>query len=111
MQLDKATNRLATPTCPDDYVSAFIAGTEPHETCDQGSGVAGFFSRLFGGGAKPVTPPPDQAQIQPAPAQDAAKDDANKKKGLFGKIAGIFKDDKSNTQTSKPPDGGEPAPH
>ncbi len=26
VQLDKATNRLATPTCPDDYVSAFVAG-------------------------------------------------------------------------------------
>ncbi len=52
VQLDKATNRLATPTCPDDYEVAFVAGTEPRETCDQQSGVAGFFSRFFGGGAE-----------------------------------------------------------
>ena len=34
VQLDKITNRLATPNCPDDYVSAFVAGTEPRDTCD-----------------------------------------------------------------------------
>ena len=49
VQLDKATNRLATPTCPDDYIAAFVAGTEPRETCDQQNGVAGMFSRIFGG--------------------------------------------------------------
>src|ERR1035441_84074 len=39
VQLDKITNRLATPTCPDDYVSAFVAGTEPRETCDAQEGM------------------------------------------------------------------------
>src|SRR5271163_1845897 len=63
VQLDKATNRLATPTCPDDYVSAFVAGTEPRETCDQQSAVAGFFNRFFGGGTKP-SPPPQAASGQ-----------------------------------------------
>jgi hypothetical protein len=48
----KLTNRLATPTCPDDYVSAFVAGTEPRDTCDQQSGVAGLFSRVFGANPK-----------------------------------------------------------
>ena len=55
VQLDKATNRLATPTCPDDYTSAFIAGTEPRETCDEGGGVKGFFSRVFGGDKSAAT--------------------------------------------------------
>src|SRR3981081_7928 len=32
VQLDKATTRLATPACPDDYTAAFVAGTEPRET-------------------------------------------------------------------------------
>ncbi len=50
VQLDKATNRLATPTCPDDYVAAFVAGTEPRETCDAQAGSDGFFSSIFGGG-------------------------------------------------------------
>jgi len=104
VQLDKATNRLATPTCPDDYVAAFVAGTEPRETCDQQSGVVGFFNRIFGGGPK-VLPPPSQA----ASGQEA--EDPKKKKGLFGKIAGIFKDDKSSTPPTKPPDTIETAPH
>ena len=33
--LDKVTNRLATASCPQTYTVAFIAGTEPKETCDQ----------------------------------------------------------------------------
>jgi penicillin-binding protein 1B len=107
VQLDKATNRLATPTCPDDYTSAFIAGTEPHETCDQQNGVAGMFSRFFGGGSKALPPPPNSAT-----AQDPQTADPQKKKGFFGKIAGIFKDDKSSTTPPpKPPDASQPAPH
>jgi penicillin-binding protein 1B len=105
VQLDKATNRLATPSCPDDYTAAFVAGTEPHETCDQGGGVAGFFSRFFGGSPK-VLPPPNSAN-----AQDPQNADPQKKKGFFGKIAGIFKDDKSSTPPPKPPDTSQTAPH
>ncbi len=105
VQLDKATNRLATPSCPDDYTAAFVAGTEPRETCDQGGGVAGFFSRFFGGSPK-VLPPPNSAN-----AQDPQNADPQKKKGFFGKIAGIFKDDKSSTPPPKPPDSTQTAPH
>jgi penicillin-binding protein 1B len=109
VQLDKATNRLATPTCPDDYVAAFVAGTEPRETCDQQSGVAGLFSRLFGGGEKALPPPVQGANGQDS--QDPNNQDPKKKKGFFGKIAGIFKDDKSSTPASKPADPGQPPPH
>jgi penicillin-binding protein 1B len=112
VQLDKVTNRLATPACPDDYTAAFVAGTEPRETCDQQNGVAGMFSRFFGGGAK-VLPPPNAAN-----AQDPQNADAQKKKGFFGKIAGIFKDDKAATPPptqppppAKPPDTTQTAPH
>ena len=105
VQLDKATNRLATPSCPDDYTSAFISGTEPRDTCDQ-SASGGIFSRIFGGGQPAVLPPP---------GSDAA-DAAGKKKGFFGKIAGIFKDDSKNDKKdpkspappAKPADGGTP---
>jgi penicillin-binding protein 1B len=103
VQLDKATNRLATPTCPDDYVAAFVAGTEPRETCDQQSGVAGLFSRFFGGGQKALPP------VQGANPQD--DQDPKKKKGFFGKLAGIFKDDKSSAPVSKPVDAGPTPPH
>jgi penicillin-binding protein 1B len=102
VQLDKATNRLATSTCPDDYTTAFIAGTEPRETCDQQTGVVGFFSRVFGGSSKPVTP------TLAGNGQD--QQDPNKKKGFFGKIADIFKDDKSSTPPPKPPANAPPPP-
>ena len=102
VELDKATNRLATSNCPDDYVSAFVAGTEPRETCDQQAGVAGFFSRLLGGD-KPITPPSPATN-----GQDSQ--DPKKKKGFFGRIAGVFKDDKSAAPVSKPADSGQQNP-
>jgi penicillin-binding protein 1B len=113
VQLDKATNRLATPTCPDDYVAAFVAGTEPRETCDQQSGVAGLFSRFFGGGPKPLPPVQgSNAQENPDPNNpDPNNQDPKKKKGFFGKLAGIFKDDKSSAPASKPAESGEAPPH
>ena len=107
VQLDKATNRLATPSCPETYTAAFVAGTEPRETCDQ-TGVGGFFSHLLGLGDKPLPPPPPGAQTS---ADGQTPSDADKKKkGFFGKIVGIFKDDKSSSKPSKPPDGGGTAP-
>ena len=106
VQLDKVTNRLATPACPDDYEAAFVAGTEPRETCDQQGAVAGFFSRLFGGGDKA-----QPANAQPANATDPAEQDPKKKKGFFGKIVGVFKDDKPAPPVSKPVDSGQAAPH
>ncbi len=63
VQLDKTTNLLATPSCPQTYSAAFVAGTEPSETCDQTTGMRGFFSRVFGlGGEKALPPPPPGAQ-------------------------------------------------
>ena len=114
VQLDKVTNRLATPTCPDDYTAAFVAGTEPRETCDQQNGVAGFFSRFFGGGEKPLPPPPNQASpgqtANGQQIQDPNNPDGKKKKGFFGKLAGIFKDDKSSPPPSKPAENGQTPP-
>jgi len=37
VQLDRITNLLATPSCPQTYSAAFIVGTEPTTTCDQGN--------------------------------------------------------------------------
>jgi penicillin-binding protein 1B len=109
VQLDKSTNRLATPSCPETYTAAFVAGTEPRETCDQSSGVGGFFSHLMGLGDKPLPPPPPGAQAvsngQPGTDED------KKKKGFFGKIVGIFKEDKSSSKPAKSPDGGGGDPH
>ena len=107
VQLDKATNRLATPACPETYTASFVAGTEPRETCDQSTGVAGVFSHIFGLGGPKALPPlgsPDQANAEQASVPE------KKKKGFFGKIAGIFKEDKSGSQQSKPPDSSGTAP-
>jgi penicillin-binding protein 1B len=106
VQLDKQTNLLATPACPETYSSAFIAGTEPSQTCDQGTGVRGFFSRIFGlGGEKALPPPP--AGTQPGTVVNTSGEDPKKKKGFFGKFAGIFKEDKSsNDPPPKPADHG-----
>jgi penicillin-binding protein 1B len=115
VQLDKQTNLLATPSCPETYNVAFVAGTEPNQTCDQGLGMRGFFSRVFGlGGEKALPPPPAGAQAGAQPGSDpnASSEDPNKKKkGLFGRIAGIFKDDKpSNPPPPKPADNGDNGP-
>src|SRR5439155_14914928 len=99
VNLDKITNRLATPACPDDYYAAFIAGTEPKDTCDQssGGGISGFFSRIFGGGQKPSAPPAvsnPQVRIpgtsaSPQPAQPAEQQNPQKKKsGFWGGLVG-----------------------
>ena len=94
VQLDRITNLLATPACPQTYTAAFIVGTEPTNTCDQGTGIHGILSKIFGLGNQQAEPP---ANGTPEPA-------APKKKGLFGKIAGIFKDDKQSDPPPKPPE-------
>ena len=110
VQLDKLTNRLATASCPDTYTAAFLAGTEPNETCDQTGGVRGFFSRMFGLGGQKALPPPGSppAAGQPTNATQAAQGTGDngspqKKKGFFGKLAGIFKSDKPSNPPNPPP--------
>ncbi len=111
--LDKVTNRLATATCPDDYTAEFIAGTEPRDTCDQTEN-RGFFSRIFGLGAKPAAtvsnqqqPVPQGNQSQPPQQGQQQPPQPEKKKGFFGKIFGVFKgDDDQNKQQQRPASSG-----
>jgi penicillin-binding protein 1B len=100
--LDKLTNRLATPTCPQDYTVAFVAGTEPKETCDQSlTDRRGVFSKIFGLGTPSVAPPPpttngvvaadaNGAENQSASGQSVASQPppAKKKKGFFTRLFG-----------------------
>ena len=104
VKLDKLTNRLATPTCPDDYTASFLAGTEPTDTCEVAASVQqpGFFSRILGLGPKPSPPPAvsntEQAGQNPAQQPNSASGDTapKKKKSFFGKIVGVFKGDDSD---------------
>jgi len=108
VQLDKSTNRVATPACPETYTAAFVAGTEPRDTCDQAYGVKGFFSRIFGvGGDKPLPPSPAQPSAAGADPNNAPE----KKKGFFGKIAGIFKEDKSSKSSNQPGNSNDGQTH
>jgi penicillin-binding protein 1B len=125
MKLDKVTNRIADSSCPDDYSAAFIAGTEPHETCDQNPGLLNRIGTLLGVTARDnpaVVPPPPPAAAQgqvvttvrpQAPAavvsqqpstSQADSADQKKKKGFWGKLAGVFKgDDDKQQQQQQPP--------
>jgi penicillin-binding protein 1B len=104
VRLDKITNRLATPSCPDTYTIAFVAGTEPHDTCDQSGGVQGFFSRIFGGNSERALPPSaDGGNPQTAGGVQPDGDPAKKKKSFFGKIADAFKGDGSHDKNTAPP--------
>src|SRR5208337_1408335 len=71
VQLDKASNLLATPSCPETYTAAFIAGTEPNQTCDQRGAAKSVFFRIFGLGTEKALPPASQ------PASTAPEAQAN----------------------------------
>jgi penicillin-binding protein 1B len=112
VELDKVTNRLATPACPETYTIAFVAGTEPHDTCDQTGGARGIFSRIFGGKSETVLPPGSGNSQNGNGVQ--SDEENKKKKSFFGKIADVFKggdkSDKNTAAPSKPATNGSPPP-
>ena len=90
---------------PEDLLAHFDVGAL-HANND-----GNFDVKIFGGGDKPVQPQQAQAANGQDPNNpDPKNQDPKKKKGLFGKIAGIFKDDKAAPPVSKPADG-QTAPH
>jgi penicillin-binding protein 1B len=108
-QIDKVTNKLATPSCPQTYTVAFIAGTEPKETCDQAFvDNRGVFTKILGIGSPPPQPPPSDTNgaIQPAiaaaqgsvpePGTQASEAEPKKKRGFWGRLFG--KGDNPNQQ-------------
>jgi penicillin-binding protein 1B len=123
VRLDKTTNYIATAVCPNDYDAAFIAGTEPNQTCDMTAGdQRNFFQKLLGVGPKPPPPPavsnPAQQVAQsppvsqpPQPGQPPAPADDKKKKGFFGKLFGAIKGDNGdNKDQTQPQSSPPPAP-
>jgi penicillin-binding protein 1B len=132
VQLDKITNRLATPACPETYTIAFIEGTEPHDTCEQMPDNRNFFQKILGMGSsqqqvpviggQPIPMPagPNARQPQPQagqPSQQAAQQQPQKqekKKGFFGKLFGAFSGDddkdKKNDQQKDSGSGGNNSP-
>jgi len=119
VSLDKATNLLSTPSCPDDYSSVFIEGSEPQQTCDRAD-QRNVFQKILGVEAPAPPPvnqparvvPPNQprqvagaeatTQPAPAPGQPPA---TGTRKGFWGKITGIFNGD-SGGKDKNPDSGG-----
>ena len=95
VQLDKATNRLATPNCLETYNAAFLEGTEPKETCDQPAPAPVIF------GSSPIGVLPGTGE------KGDHAESPDPKKGFFGKVAGFFKGDKP-APPPKPPGDGQP---
>ncbi len=106
VRLDKQTNLLSDAACPDSYVTAFLDGTQPTDTCDNANGdQRNVFQKIFGLGQSASSPPQPQALPgQPArPAQAAPAGVAGsatpatpqpvpqqpvKKPGFFGRLFG-----------------------
>jgi penicillin-binding protein 1B len=118
LTLDKVTNQVATPACPDDYATAFIEGTQPTQTCDQATDHGNFFQRVFGlepkplppaavsnnptgGAVQPQRPPGTIVQAAPTPAEPEKK-----KRGFWGRIFGSKNDDKDDNKDKKPAANG-----
>ncbi len=123
VQLDKVTNRLATTACPQTYYVAFIAGTEPKETCEQAfSDHRGFFSKILGLGSPVVAPPPTTNGPVPSQSGVAGQTPATqpvgqppagqKKKGFFSRIFGGKGNNQNQNETSAAPpaDKGNKSP-
>ena len=119
VQVDKVTNRLATPSCPQTYNVAFIAGTEPKETCDQAfSDHRGIFSKILGLGSPQVDAPPPTTNgpVQPGSpgaenAQAPGATEQKKKKGFFSRVfggKGGEKDQKDPNANSSPDPRNKP---
>jgi penicillin-binding protein 1B len=105
--IDKVTGRLATPSCPDDFTTAFIEGTQPQDTCDHTGDNRNLFQKILGIGnpgpqpPAPVSNPSQQVSAAQQQEQQGA-DQPKKKKGFFGRLFGFGGGDKKATPSPTP---------
>ncbi|MGH9603359.1 MAG: penicillin-binding protein 1A, partial [Terriglobales bacterium] len=111
--LDKNTNLRATAKCPETYTAVFISGTEPLQTCEDGSrSLPGMALRLLGVDPKPL--PPVLVSNSPQESEGAVRADGSasppekkkKKRSFFGRIFGGSDDEEEEQPKPQPP----PAP-
>lgn len=124
VSLDKNTNLIADATCPEDYTAAFLDGTQPTGTCDHpNADQRNIFQKMFGLGgpsnAPPISPAAPANVVQPAPPSGSNSGQGSnqngqakkKKKGFFGKVFGVFKDNNKNQaqpNNSQPNNNNDP---
>ena len=118
--VDPQTGQLATPSCPQSVEEYFVSGSEPTQYCQVHGGgpvaqssVGSFLAHLFGKDpAPPPAPPPANASAaspnQPPRSKAAPRTKAGQspvtqpgeepqKKGLLGRIFGIFAGSKKSS--------------
>lgn len=110
LSIDKVTDQIATPACPDDYIMAFIEGTQPTQTCEQtAADHRNFFQKLFGmepkpappvsvsnpGSGGPAPPKPDSSQAMAQQNGQGQDKEKPKKKGFWSRLFGSNKGDNS----------------
>ncbi|MGA7962750.1 MAG: PBP1A family penicillin-binding protein, partial [Candidatus Acidiferrales bacterium] len=110
--IDPQSGQLATSSCPQTVQEYFVSGSEPTQMCELHGGAhlastpASWLSHLFGKDNNPSPPPPPPSAANAPNGQNPQQppvDDAEKKKGLLGKIFGIFGSSKKPADTQKPP--------
>jgi penicillin-binding protein 1B len=123
--IDPQSGQLATPSCTQTQEEYFIAGTEPTQYCElHGGGMSqsapvSWLAHLFGKSPNPPPPAVQTAEPKPAPpspnsqnlpqaeaepaqtSESQPAEQPEKKKGIFGKIFGIFGADSKPSEKSK----------
>lgn len=122
VKIDKVTNLLATPACPDDYDAYFIDGTAPIANCEHSMpDNRNFLQKLFGvgspGTATPTSSTPSNGtQTRPLPSNQRPLPNNNqpaqpqqqeqsqpKKEGFWHRIFGGGGGDKKDQQPQSNP--------
>jgi penicillin-binding protein 1B len=116
--LDKVTNLRATAKCPETYTAVFISGTEPQQTCEDGSRrLPGLALRLLGLDPKPLPPVvvsngsqgPEGALHPDGSASAPEKEKKKKKRSFFGRIFGGNDDEEEEQKPQPQPPPSQPA--
>jgi len=118
--IDKATNLRSDASCPGGYTAAFLDGTAPTATCEQGgTDQRNLIQKMLGLGGSKTSAPPDglnpsvtvnvpNASANPSEAPAAAPE---KKKGFFLRLFGGGKKDDKQPQPAQPAQPDQPPPY
>jgi penicillin-binding protein 1B len=98
--IDSQSGQLAAPSCPQTTTEYFIVGTEPTQYCG-GQTAGSWLGHLFGKKDDNV-PSPAASGAQAGQTQEQPAEQPEKKKGVLGRIFGIFGGSKQPADSSKP---------